>query len=86
MKKEDEEFLDALGEVFEENEECLIQAMKTLEMKPNPDGKLFSKEFRDHMSAYGNISPLEALKDKNFWQHLAKYAGMSEEDFEKIGK
>ena len=38
------------------------------------------------MAPYGDKTAWEILKDKNFWKHLASYAGMSEEEFENIVK
>lgn len=84
MKKQDKEFLDGLEAVFKENQADLTEAMETLEKRPNDDGMLFSKDFRDHMAPFGDKNPLEMLKDKNFWRHLAKYAGISDEEFENI--
>ena len=86
MDKENKKFLDTLESVFEENQDSLEEAIKIIKKKPNPDGMLFSKEFQDHMAIFGDKEPLEALKDVNFWRHLAKYSGMSDEEFEKIIK
>lgn len=86
MKEKDKEFLDHLESVFDENEEGLNNAFESLKDRPNKDGMLFSKEFREHMAPYGDRGPVEMLQDKNFWKHLAKYAGMSDEEFENITK
>lgn len=88
MKKEDEEFLDALDDVFNANQDQLIKAFEILDDNPQPDGMLFSKEFRDHMALLdmGDRDMVDVLKDRNFWKHLAKYTGISDEEFEHIGK
>lgn len=84
MKKEDKEFLDGLGKVFEENQDDLEQAMKTLKENPREDGKVFSKELRDVLSPFSGKTPLECLKDKDFWRTIAKHGGISDEEIEEI--
>lgn len=84
MDCEDKEFLDELAKVFEDKADSLQQAFKTLEENNNEGGMLFSKEFRDHMAPFGDKNAVELLKDRNFWNHLAKYAGISEEELQNL--
>lgn len=79
-------FLDHLQSVFDENDEALKKAFQCMKDNPNEDGKLFSKELRERMSKFGDMDVTDSLKNKDFWKEMCAHAGMSEEEFERIGK
>lgn len=84
IEKKSDPFLDHLQQFFDQNEEKTQQALKILLDNPNEDGMLFSKEFREKMSKFGDMDCADALKSRDFWKELASYGGISDEEFEKI--
>lgn len=76
--------LKQLDNIYNDNEEALVTAIKQMKDNPNEDGMLFSKDLRDRISKFGDMDVTDALKNPDFWKELCAHAGMSEEEIERI--
>ncbi len=72
---------DIIQQFFKENPEALKMAKS---LPPNEDGMLFSKDLRDALKPFEEMTAKEAVGSMDFMKALCKHAGMDDKTFNEI--